>query len=93
MQNLLMTDMMSATADFKPNGHPKDTARAHRMALRQQRKEERQARKTGWNLGSRTSKPTVWRWLERYLDEGVGGLRRDKTRASSCISRPQAHPG
>ena len=29
---------------------------------------------------SETSKPTVWRWQERYLDEGVDGLRRDKTR-------------
>jgi transposase len=28
---------------------------------------------------SETSKPTVWRWQERYLDEGVDGLRRDKT--------------
>ena len=25
-----------------------------------------------------TSKPTVWRWQERYLDEGVAGLMRDK---------------
>ena len=30
------------------------------------------------------SKPTVWRWLERYLDEGVPGLKRDKTRPS-CV--------
>ena len=29
-----------------------------------------------------TSKPTVWRWQERYLDEGVDGLKRDKTRPS-----------
>ncbi len=29
-----------------------------------------------------TSKPTVWRWQERYLDEGVPGLKRDKTRPS-----------
>jgi transposase len=28
------------------------------------------------------SKPTVWRWQERYLDEGVAGLKRDKTRPS-----------
>jgi transposase len=26
------------------------------------------------------SKPCVWRWQERYLDEGVEGLARDKTR-------------
>ena len=29
---------------------------------------------------ARTSKPTVWRWQERYLEEGVSGLNRDKTR-------------
>jgi len=29
---------------------------------------------------ARTSKPTVWRWQQRYLDEGVAGLKRDKTR-------------
>jgi transposase len=28
------------------------------------------------------SKPTVWRWQTRYLDEGIDGLRRDKTRPS-----------
>lgn len=28
------------------------------------------------------SKPIVWRWQERYLDEGVAGLMRDKTRPS-----------
>jgi hypothetical protein len=28
------------------------------------------------------SKPTVWRWQERYLDEGLPGLKRDKTRPS-----------
>jgi transposase len=27
-----------------------------------------------------TSKPTVWRWQERYLEAGVDGLVRDKTR-------------
>jgi len=27
-----------------------------------------------------TSKPTVWRWQARYLDEGVAGLKRDKAR-------------
>ena len=26
------------------------------------------------------SKPTVWRWQERYVEEGVDGLTRDKTR-------------
>jgi len=28
------------------------------------------------------SKPTALRWQERYLDEGVPGLKRDKTRPS-----------
>ena len=26
------------------------------------------------------SKPSVWRWQERYLAQGIGGLRRDATR-------------
>jgi hypothetical protein len=36
-----------------------------------------------------TSKPTVWRWHERYLDEGVAGLRRDKTRPSRVPPLPR----
>ena len=28
------------------------------------------------------SKPAVWRWQERYMDEGIEGLERDKTRPS-----------
>ena len=28
------------------------------------------------------SKPCVWRWQERYADEGIEGLKRDKTRPS-----------
>ncbi len=35
-----------------------------------------------------TSKPTVWRWQARYLDEGVAGLRRDKTRPSRVPPLP-----
>lgn len=35
------------------------------------------------------SKPTVWRWQERYLDEGVAGLKRDKTRPSRVPPLPQ----
>jgi len=31
---------------------------------------------------ARTSKPTVWRWQARYLDERAAGLKRDKTRPS-----------
>jgi transposase len=38
---------------------------------------------------SATSKPTVWRWQERYLDEGVDGLRRDKTRPSRVPPLPR----
>jgi transposase len=34
------------------------------------------------------SKPTVWRWQERYLDEGVPGLQRDKTRPSRVPPLP-----
>ena len=37
---------------------------------------------------ARTSKPTVWRWQERYLDEGVAGLKRDKTRPSRVPPLP-----
>ena len=36
-----------------------------------------------------TSKPTVWRWQARYLDEGVAGLRRDKTRPSPVPPLPR----
>src|SRR4051812_40883684 len=28
------------------------------------------------------SKPCVWRWQERYIEDGVAGLLRDKTRLS-----------
>ena len=34
------------------------------------------------------SKPTVWRWQERYLDEGLAGLKRDKTRPSRVPPLP-----
>lgn len=37
---------------------------------------------------ARTSKPTVWRWQERYLDEGVAGLKRDRTRPSRVPPLP-----
>ena len=36
-----------------------------------------------------TSKPTVWRWQERYFDKGVAGLRRDKTRPSRVPPLPR----
>jgi transposase len=35
-----------------------------------------------------TSKPTVWRWQQRYLAEGVEGLKRDKTRPSRVPPLP-----
>ena len=35
------------------------------------------------------SKPTVWRWQERYLDEGVPGLKRDKTLPSRVPPLPR----
>ena len=36
-----------------------------------------------------TSKPTVWRWQERYIDDGLDGLRRDKTRPSRVPPLPR----
>ena len=36
-----------------------------------------------------TSKPTVWRWQGRFLDEGTDGLRRDKTRPSRVPALPR----
>jgi hypothetical protein len=36
-----------------------------------------------------TSKPTVWRWQARYLEEGVDGLKRDKTRPSRVPPLPR----
>ncbi len=38
---------------------------------------------------ARTSKPTVWRWQERYLDAGLVGLMRDKTRPSRVPPLPR----
>jgi transposase len=35
------------------------------------------------------SKPCVWRWQERYIDEGVEGLMRDKTRPSRKTPLPE----
>ena len=36
------------------------------------------------------SKPCVWRWQERFMAEGVDGLRRDKTRPSRIPPLPKA---
>ena len=35
------------------------------------------------------SKPCVWRWQERYIEEGVAGLTRDKTRPSRKPPLPE----
>jgi len=35
------------------------------------------------------SKPCVWRWQERYIEEGVDGLLRDKTRPSRVPPLPE----
>lgn len=40
-------------------------------------------------LRAQTSKPTVWRWQQRYLDEGIAGLKRDKTRPSRVPPLPR----
>src|SRR6202167_1763653 len=34
------------------------------------------------SCGARASRSRAWRWQERYIDEGVPGLLRDKTRPS-----------
>jgi transposase len=36
------------------------------------------------------SKPCVWRWQERYIEEGVDGLLRDKTRPPGTPPLPDA---
>ena len=36
------------------------------------------------------AKPSVWRWQERFMREGVAGLRRDKTRPSRIPPLTQA---
>jgi transposase len=40
--------------------------------------------------GTGKSKPCVWRWQERYIDEGVEGLLRDKSRPSRKPPLPDA---
>ena len=35
------------------------------------------------------SKTCVWRWQERFMQEGVAGLLRDKTRPARQTHRPQ----
>jgi transposase len=36
------------------------------------------------------AKPTIWRWQERFMREGVAGLLRDKTRPARVAPLPQA---
>ena len=36
--------------------------------------------------GVGVSRPTVWRWQQRYAEVGVEGLLRDKTRKPGCNS-------
>src|SRR5215211_4236155 len=36
------------------------------------------------------SKPSVWRWQERFMREGVPGLLRDRTRPARIPPLPQA---
>lgn len=36
-----------------------------------------------------TSKPAVWRWQERCIDDGLDGLGRDKTRPSRVPPLPR----
>ena len=43
--------------------------------------------------GSGTTKPTVWRWQERFMEEGVEGLLRDKTRPPGKPPVPEATVG
>ena len=39
--------------------------------------------------GAGASKPTVWRWQKRFMEEGVVGLLRDKTRKSGTPPTPE----
>jgi hypothetical protein len=41
-------------------------------------------------IRSLKSKVTVWRWQERFMTEGIAGLRRDKTRPSRIPRLPTA---
>ena len=40
--------------------------------------------------GAGASKPTVWRWQRRFMEEGVDGLLRDKTRKPGTPPTPEA---
>ena len=39
---------------------------------------------------SGVSRPTVWRWQQRFAEEGLDGLLRDKTRPPGLTPVPQA---
>ena len=58
MQQILMTEMLHATAEFKPNGQPSDRSRVHRMALLRKQDEDAQTRKPG-----SSSRTTLATWL------------------------------
>ena len=38
---------------------------------------------------AQTSKPTLWHWQQRYLGEGVAGLKRNKARPSRAPPSPR----
>ena len=40
--------------------------------------------------GARISRPAVWRWQQRYAEQGVDGLLRDKTRKPGKAPTPEA---
>jgi hypothetical protein len=38
------------------------------------------------------SRPAVWRWQQRFAEEGIEGLLRDKSRPARHRSRPRPSP-
>ena len=37
---------------------------------------------------ARTSKPSVWRWQERYMEAGISGLLKDKGKGKRAGKKP-----
>ena len=67
-----------------PNAKQKHARRALIILTSAERVNVQQvAQRTG------TTRPAVWRWQQRYLDEGVEGLMRDKTRPSRVPPLPR----
>ena len=64
--------------------HASETCLAgrHRAVERGSHRRDEIMRRTG------TSKTCVWRWQERFMQEGVEGLLRDKTRPSRITPLP-----